>query len=262
MDVLAVRQAVAGQLRRYGGELAASGAAQDGDQFTFPEADEFVKARPEAFVLGVLFTQGIPASRAWAGPYELRMRLGHLDLDRLAVEHDAVADAVRRPPALHRFVNTLPAWICSAADRIVAEYGGDASRIWAPGSTVTQVTERLLAFDGIGPKKSAMAVGILMRHFGVQLSGRECSAVAYDVHVRRVFLRTGLVDEDTPEAVCSAAVVASPDDPSLLDLPAWTIGKETCQPREPHCDQCRLGAVCPRLTDRNATGVGARKAGA
>ena len=72
------------------------------------------------------------------------------------------------------------------------------------------MTERLSAFDGIGRKKAVMAVEILMRHFGVPLAGVECGQVAYDVHVRRVFLRTGLADEDTPEAIDAAAARGVP----------------------------------------------------
>ena len=33
---------------------------------------------------GVLFDQGIPAERAWAAPYLLRQRMGHLDPARIA----------------------------------------------------------------------------------------------------------------------------------------------------------------------------------
>ena len=161
---------------------------------------------------------------------------------------------------LHRFKETLPRWVCSAARRLLEHYGGEAGRIWAPGTHVITVSERLMAFDGIGRKKAVMAVEILMRHFGARLQGRECGQVAFDVQVRRVFLRTGLVDEDTREAVEAAAAEACPLAPGTLDLPAWLVGRETCRPREPLCDVCRLGAVCPRLVTRNVVGVGARGA--
>jgi endonuclease III len=159
---------------------------------------------------------------------------------------------------LHRFKETIPRWIVSAGLKLADEHESDAARIWPPGDSVTEVRERLSAFDGIGRKKAVMAVEILTRHFGVALAGRECGQVAYDVHVRRVFLRSGLVDADTPEAIEEAARKASPAAPGTLDLPAWLIGRETCRPRAPKCDQCRLGLVCPRLTMRDAEGVGSR----
>jgi uncharacterized HhH-GPD family protein len=243
----------------YGRELEAQGAAQVGGSFTTNRAaDELIQSDPNAFLLGLLFTQGIPAERAWAGPWLLKERLGHLDLRRLASEPDAVAEAVQRRPMLHRFKNTLPRWIVAAASRVIERYGGDASRIWVPGSHVLEVTERLSEFPGIGRKKSVMAVEILMRHFGVDLAGRECGTVAYDVHVRRVFLRSGLVANDTILEVEAASAAMCPEAPGTVDLAAWLIGRQTCRPRRPACDECRLGDVCPRLTHFDVAGVGPR----
>ena len=254
------RHGVADALRAYGEELALAASAQVGGAFSGNEAaDALVESSPNAFLLGVLFTQGIPAERAWAGPYLLQQRLGHLDLSRLADDPGAIAEAVARPPALHRFVHTLPGWIVAAAVRINAQYQGSADAIWSAGSHVSDVTDRLLAFEGIGEKKAVMAVGILMRHFGVPLEGAECGGVAYDVHVRRVFLRTGLADADTPEAVQTAARGACPDSPATLDLAAWLVGRESCRPRGPRCGTCRLGDVCPRLTGLTVEGVGVKR---
>ncbi len=251
---------VGAELVAYGRELAAVGAAQVGGRFTDDAlADAFVKHDPNAFLFGVLFAQGIPAERAWAGPYLLRERLGHLDVRRLAAEPDAVRAAVQVPPMLHRFKESLPRWISLVAGRLLDGWGGDAGRIWAPGTHVLEVIERLSAFPGIGRKKAAMAVEILVRHFGVPLVGMECGQVAYDVHVRRVFLRSGLTDEDTPEAVRDAAEAVSPGSPGLIDLPTWLIGREACRPRRPACDRCRLDDVCPRMTWIGVEGVGARR---
>jgi uncharacterized HhH-GPD family protein len=248
---------VAAELVAYGQELEAEGAAQIGGSFSGSSAaDALIESSSNAFLLGVLFTQGIPAERAWAGPYELQGRLGTLDLGYLAANPAVVRDAFQRPPMLHRFKETLPRWVCSAAQRLIDDYSGDAARIWLPGSHVLEVTERLTAFDGIGRKKSVMAVEILTRHFGVELSGRECGQVAYDVQVRRVFLRSGLVAEDTREAIEAAAAAACPGAPGTLDLPAWLVGRQSCRPKAPLCEGCRLGEVCPRLIDRQVVGVG------
>jgi uncharacterized HhH-GPD family protein len=257
--VSVARDDVIHELVAYGRELEAEGAAQAGGAFTtLDAANELLETSANAFLLGVLFTQGIPAERAWAGPYLLRERLRTLDLVFLAEKPEAVREAVQLPPMLHRFKETLPRWISAAARRLLEEYGGDAARIWPAGDSVLDVTERLSAFCGIGRKKAVMAAEILTRHFGVALSGRECGQVAYDVQVRRVFLRAGLADIDTREAIEAAALAACPEAPGTLDLPAWLIGRETCRPRAPLCAECRLGAVCPRLVDRNVEGVGVR----
>ena len=255
----ATRAAVAATLSAYGAELASEGAAQVGGAFTdIPGADALVKSSPEAFLLAVLFTQGVPAERAWAGPYLLSERLGHLDLVRLAGERDAVDEAVCRRPALHRFKHTLAGWISDAAARLLECYGGDASAIWRDTPTAIELTRRLSAFRGIGRKKAAMAVEILQRHFGVEVRGLECGTVAYDVQVRRVFLRSGLADLDTPADVDRAAAEACPASPGGLDLATWLVGRQWCHPANPRCEECRLGAVCPRFTERTVEGVGAR----
>jgi uncharacterized HhH-GPD family protein len=254
------QRVVADALLLFGRELEALGAAQVGESFTGdPDADDLLHSSANAFLLGVLFTQGIPAERAWAGPYLLAQRLGTLDLTVLASRPDKVREALQRPPMLHRFKETLPKWISSAAERLLTDYDGDATRIWPAGDHVIEVTERLSAFDGIGRKKAVMAVEILTRHFGVELEGRECGQVAYDVQVRRVFLRSGLVAEDSIEAIERAAALACPQAPGTLDLPAWLVGRETCRPRVPACDECRLGAVCPKVVALNPEGVGGRR---
>ena len=245
------------ELVAYGRELSSEGAAQLGGSFSGDaRADELLEGSPNAFLLGVLFTQGIPAERAWAAPYLLLGRLGTIGAGYLATHEREVAEAVQRPPMLHRFKNTLPRWICSMSRTLVEEYAGDATRIWPSGDHVLDVTERLGAFSGIGRKKAVMATEILVRHFGIELIGRECGQVAYDVQVRRVFLRTGLADEDSIEAIEAAALAACPEAPGTLDLAAWLIGRTWCRPQQPLCAACRLGGVCPRLVERNVVGVG------
>ena len=255
------RSGVGVELKAFAAELDASGVVQSGEAFTdVPGADAFLHASPEAFVIGALFTQGISAERAWAGPYLLSRRLGHFDLRRLATERAAVAAAVAAAPALHRFTRTLAGWISDAAERLLECYGGDAARIWAGAPVASEVMERLSAFHGIGRKKAAMVVELLRSHFGVPMAGLERASVAYDTHVRRVFLRAGLSESDSPRAVAEAASGVCPASPGSLDLAAWTVGRTWCRPTRPRCDECRLGGVCPRLTHLDAPGVGARTA--
>lgn len=250
------------ELVAFGRELEEMGAAQLGGGFAgIPGADALLETEPNAFLLGVLFTQGIPAERAWAGPWLLRERLGTLDVRYLAAYPDAVRAAVQTAPMLHRFKETLPRWISSMAVRLQADYAGDASNIWPSGSHVVDVTERLSAFDGIGRKKAVMAVEILVRHFGVALKGRECGQVAFDVHVRRVFLRSAIADVDSIEAIERAAAEACPEAPGTLDLAAWLVGRDWCRPRRPLCDRCRIGRSCARRTSLTPAGVGTRRAG-
>lgn len=257
-----VRIAVGRELAAFGEELEHEGVAQVGGAFTdIAAADALVKSSPEAFLLAVLFTQGIPAERAWAGPYLLRERLGHLDLSRLASEREAVDEAFGRAPALHRFKHTVAGWVSDAAARLLSSYEGSALLIWDDGPTAIELMERLSSFAGIGRKKAAMAVELLSRCFCVEVRDLDGGTVAYDTQVRRVFMRSGLIDRDTPDEVARAAARALPVSPGRLDLPTWLIGRQWCHPARPRCGECRIGSVCPRMVTRSVEGVGTPRRG-
>jgi hypothetical protein len=91
----------------------------------------------------------------------------------------------------------MPVWLVAAARKIAQEYGGDAGAIWANRPNAADLAFRLRAFPGISQKKSAMAVEILARDFGVAIDQMAKSDVAYDVHVRRVFYVRGSRTEMT-----------------------------------------------------------------
>lgn len=229
------------------GRSRASEQIEGQPSFTpLPEANQLVIDDPFAFLLGVIFDQGIPAERAWRAPYDLRERLGHLDPLRLTGEEKRVHDAIGTVPKLHRFVDTLPGWIVAAAAKVVNEYGGDAAAIWSGSPTATEVFRRLDAFPGIGQKKAAMAVEMLERNLGVPIGDMHDSDIAYDVHVRRVFLRTGLAQRDDLDHMVEVARQAHPDRPGEIDLPAWLVGRQWCHAGIPDCPACELRHVCPK----------------
>ena len=215
------------------------------------EADALLQADPFAFLIGVILDEGIQAERAWQGPLELKNRRGHLDPWRLRSQLGAVRGAIAAPPALHRFIEVMASAVVMAAERVCTVYAGDAGRLWAPGSTAAQVDARFREFHKVGPKKAAMAVELLVSHFGIELEELSGSNVAYDVHVRRVFLRSGLVDRDDIGLVTAVARQLNPERPVLLDQPTWLIGRRWCHATAPDCPGCPLRDVCPQLTHRN-----------
>ena len=249
---IAARQAdVVTELLQLGQRLAIDQVALGKPSFTDNEAaNDFVIADPFAFPIAVIFEQGIIAERAWAAPYELRSRLGHLDPRRIAVEAEQVAAAVREPPSLHRYVEKVPRWVVAASRRVVSEYGGNASRIWSDHPTAGTLQARLDAFEGIGQKKAAMAVEILDRDLKVPIGGLEGSDIAYDVHVRRVFLRTGLALFDDPIHMISVARRLNRSRPGAVDFPAWTVGRNWCRAGVPDCQSCPLRQPCPKLVEK------------
>lgn len=64
-----------------------------------------------------------------------------------------------------------------------------------------------------------MTVEILARRFGILLDGFEASDNAYDVQVRRVFLRAGFAARDDVDHMIAVARDLHPERPGALDVP-------------------------------------------
>ena len=246
-------KAVAEALLTHGAALAAQLKSGDSKFTPDPAANALIRNDPFAFLLAVISDMGIRAERAWALPYLLRQRLGYLGPAELVADPEAIRAAVQQEPKLHRFVNMVPAWLTEAAQIVLSCYDGDAGALWSDGPTAIELRQRLEAFPGIGQKKAAMAVEILVRDLGKPLKDMSGSDIAYDVHVRRVFLRTGLVERDDVNRMVAVARTLNPDRPGALDLPAWDIGRRWCRPVNPDCLACPLNRVCPRLIDKGSS---------
>nr|WP_319462729.1 DUF6884 domain-containing protein [Micromonospora sp. RTP1Z1] len=244
--------AIVGALLRYGREHVDERVGE-APQFTpHAEANRLVVEDPFAFLLAVVFDQGIPAERAWRAPYELKLRLGHLEPARMAAGPERVRAAVAQAPALHRYVNNLPGWLVETARTVHEEYAGQASLIWAGRPRAAELATRLRRFPGIGQKKAAMAVEILARDLGVPIADLSGSDIAFDVHVRRVFLRTQLAEYDDLDHIVDVARRLHPERPGELDYPAWLVGRQWCGAGVPDCGACVLREACPRDVNRAA----------
>ena len=154
-------------------------------------------------------------------------------------------------------MNQISGWVVDAAGIVVDVYGGDASKIWSDTPTAATLRARFDAFPGIAQKKAAMAVEILERDLHVKVAELSGSDVAYDVHLRRVFLRTGLAAFDDVNHMVAVARSLHPERPGELDNPVWDIGQRWCHRHDPECASCPLLAVCPRYIDRGSriTGI-------
>jgi len=246
----AQRERVAGSLLAYGEELAAKGQSGIVEFTQDPAANRLILEDPLAFVLGVVCDQGVKAETAWALPHLLKARLGHLDPDRIGqMTKQELAAVLARPSALHRFPNKMADYVLAACEKVVKAYAGDASRIWIGCSSSSEIARRFDEFRGIDQKKSSMAVNILVRDLGVQVADPENIDVSYDVHVRRVFLRSGVVDRDSQEEVVAAGRELHPEYPGALDLPAWYAGRNWCHPASPDCGGCPLSSACPERVE-------------
>jgi len=246
------QQRVAKGLLRYG--LSLRGGSYTGNK----AADKLVSNNPTAFLLGVLFDQGMKYEKAWEAPYKLKKRLGHLDVRRLArMPVGRLRKAIRgknHGDALHRYVGKMPRWIKSTCGRIVKDYGADPSQIWEECFSAGEVIERLEDLKGIGGKKANMAARIIHEDWWRLRRWHEIN-VAVDVHVQRVWKRAGLVQDTSPDAIMQKASELNPDYPGDLDYPTWLIGMGWCHPRKPACagpgenedGPCPLRSACPKV---------------
>lgn len=134
-----------------------------------PTSNEPVEAF--AFLVTVLFDHGVPTEVSRRAPDELRRRLGHLDPHAIVADPAAVLTAVAEPPVLHRYKKTVAQWVVDAAAMVIATYGADTRAIWADEPSREQLTNRLVAFRGIGPTKADAAIRRLQAELDVRVQG-------------------------------------------------------------------------------------------
>ncbi len=185
--------------------------------------------------------------KAWEIPYRIDQK-GQLDASTLAAMEE---------PDLQRLLESLPvkprygcangARTLSDAAHLVMRFdaSGDASAIW-DGVSPLEVQKRLESVYGIGPGIAHMVIRIL-RDDWEKFRGQEREIdVKPDVHVMRVFKRTGLTPTENERKAVEAARELNPSFPGELDWPAWDIGINWCRPTNPLCSDCPLTAVCPK----------------
>lgn len=112
-----------------------------------------------------------------------------------------------------------------------------------------QVVAKLEEFKGISHKKAALGTLLLVRDFDVPLENLYCIDIAYDVHIRRIFLRMGLTNKDNIKDVTTSARKICNEFPCSLTLPFWVAGIEYCRPANPNCDECYLSQFCMKKTE-------------
>ncbi len=98
--------------------------------------------------------------------------------------------------------------------------------------------EALLALPGVGPKTANLVLGLA---FGIE-------AICVDTHVHRIANRWGWVQTQTPEETEKALESQLPRE-VWIDVNELMVqfGQTLCGPASPHCQQCPLNEVCPRI---------------
>ncbi|WP_419940257.1 iron-sulfur cluster loop [Candidatus Palauibacter sp.] len=211
---------------------------------------------PHAFVLACIADRQTKSDIAWSLPRAIREAASGFEFDTLRGLSEDQWTSVLASSG-HRLASEMVRLLPAAIGHIGDRYGGDASRIWANGSSGAAVARRFLAFDGVGPKIANMAVNILIRDFGIRLT-RPMPDIAVDTHVLRVFERLGLLGRLEHSQLRSTqgkqqlrlqlrARELNPEWPGELDWPAWLIGRSWCHAgRAPECHECYMSSLCPR----------------
>ena len=217
-----------------------------------------------AFLLGVMLDRSVLFQRAWDSAEWIVDAVG--DVADPAVLWRNLQDMERRRllgfmrygyggKAFHRHYKTFARTLPMAAEHLLKHYDGDPRKIWNGQTDVDLVRQRLDAIPNIGPGLANMAVMNLVRNKGL-LGGKKARRrldVKPDIHVNRVFRRTGIVASKSPtdNEIIEAARTLAPDYPGALDAPAWEIGQKWCRPTRPRCSDCKLTASCPRVGVRS-----------
>jgi uncharacterized HhH-GPD family protein len=136
------------------------------------EADRLLATDPLALLIGFALDQQVTVQKAFSGPAELRRRIGHLDAARIAsMDPEALAQAFRQRPALHRFPGAMAKRVQALCAFLVKQYGGDASRVWTDASDGRDLQARLMALPSFGEMKVRSLLAILVKRFGLRLPG-------------------------------------------------------------------------------------------
>jgi uncharacterized HhH-GPD family protein len=139
-----------------------------------PEANRLLEADPLALLIGLVLDQQVKMEKAFGGPLELKKRLGHLDVRKIAaMDPDKLASVFRERPALHRFPGSMAKRTQELCQVIVAEYSGDAGSVWREARDGDDLAARIKKLPGFGDMKVKILVAVLAKKFGVKPRGWE-----------------------------------------------------------------------------------------
>lgn len=128
-------------------------------------ADQLLANDPFALLAGMLLDQQFPMERAFAGPYVLAERLGspeRLDPAMIAdLDGDSLLAAAKGPPAIHRFPGSMAERLRTLANIVLAEYDGDAARIWRDAPNGAAAIRNLSALPGFGEQKAKIFLALV-----------------------------------------------------------------------------------------------------
>jgi endonuclease-3 len=186
-------------------------------------------------------TASQPAHDALMDRYGENGESGDLAAALAAAEQSRLADTIRSAG----LYNQKAARIREIAATVLDEFGGAAGfDEFVRGEAPAAVRERLLAFDGVGPKTADCVL--------LFAGGRE-GVFPVDTHVHRIYRRLGVAPPDADhEAVREVLEAEVPGEKCGFGHTASIqFGREYCSARTPACldgpESCPLSDICDRV---------------
>jgi uncharacterized HhH-GPD family protein len=145
------------------------------------EANQLLGSDSLALLIGMVLDQQIPLEKAFSSPYVLAQRLGHTPTAAELAEFDpeALVAIFAKPPALHRFPKAMAARVQEVCRALVADYDGDAARLWGGAGDGKELVKRIESLPGFGQQKSQIFAALLGKQYGVEPAGWREAAGAY-----------------------------------------------------------------------------------
>jgi len=211
------------------------------------DADKLLRANPYAFFMAAANDRGSKAESVWMLPWRLKNKLGELNPESISIlTSEQLEIILRQLPKKPRFPNQAARTIISLSKLIMEEFEGDAEKVLN-----LPLIEFLYFFQriyGVGPGIAHMTIRILIDEDMYEPKPDEYRFIDVkpDVHVIRVFFRSGLIRSRDGQSCVVAARKLNPEFPAKLDWPAWEIGRKYCDETSPNCIECPLGNYCPK----------------
>jgi uncharacterized HhH-GPD family protein len=137
------------------------------------EANELLSRSPLALLIAMLLDQQVPLEKAFSGPRDLVLRLGHEPTAQELADYDpdALAAVFSARPALHRYPKAMAARTQDLCRLIVERYDGDAAQVWNGAATGPELVRRIGELPGFGPAKAQIFAALLGKQLGVRPDG-------------------------------------------------------------------------------------------
>ena len=208
------------------------------------DATTLVLEDPYAFLIASCLDRGTNAETIWTIPYDLRQKLGALDVvDIAATSHlDAV---IRSLPHRPRWVHDAPRTILDLSQMICDRFDRRAENVWKDRSPA-EFERDLRSIHGVGSGIASMTTNLLIRRYDNVFSENDLHTVDIkpDIHTRKVLYRLGIAANDSDITAVEAARQLNPPFPGALDGPLWWVGRQWCHRSTPNCEACPLVHRC------------------